>query len=287
MSKRHKSHNRIPSITSIIGVDSPKVEKRNWSSSSPFRFDPNSDSYFGRYRLMNPDLCDPLTYRRRSGTRGISFLMSEMDTRKRDYGLKYLEKSPKGRNYSMIQEVIVSLLFDRQYWTERDAAAWWGSNCHKFNREWHSSMWKERGINPEKPLAPPYKVADNILEGKKMQEKKIEISESLLEAGNRKAREEEKRMKENGSYLGSLKYDKIVKNLKKQQALRPETTGGVKQKIKKSKKGNDNDGSGNHDLSPPLNPLVALPHSSSSSLTRQLSLATGEKGGREKQVIKK
>ena len=105
-------------------------------SDSPFRFDPNSDGYYGRWRLVNPAECKGLTYRRRSGTRGISLVM--------------------GESVHTGSDVVLCLLFDRFYWTELNAGAWWASNKHRFVRTWHSAQWDERGVEGNKRLSSGY-----------------------------------------------------------------------------------------------------------------------------------
>jgi hypothetical protein len=55
-------------------VKKPTLKKR---AVSPFKFDPNSDVYYGRWRLIDPEECDILTYRKKSGTFGIYLVMAE------------------------------------------------------------------------------------------------------------------------------------------------------------------------------------------------------------------
>lgn len=98
---------------------------------------------------MDPDACDAATHRRNSGTSGVLYIIGE-------------KLSGKGGCSSIVggtRETIISILFDRQLWSERDASAWWWSNCYKFVREWNSSMWVLRGIDPNRPIPEAYRVS--------------------------------------------------------------------------------------------------------------------------------
>ncbi|KAH7824493.1 uncharacterized protein MONOS_3967 [Monocercomonoides exilis] len=189
-----------------------RSRKQSHRPSSPFRFDPNSDEYYGRWRLLNPDSCDPLTYRRKSGTKGISFVMAESKETGRD--------------------VILGILFDREIWSERDAAGWWASNRHRFRREWRGSMWAERGIDANKPLKQAYK--------KPLGEKKsitIEIPEAVEKVTQQKEQEKMLEIEER-------------KKLEESSADAA-TTGSAKKKGR---------------ATPPVSPPAMLSISSSSSL---------------------
>ncbi|KAA6350199.1 MAG: hypothetical protein EZS28_051902, partial [Streblomastix strix] len=119
-------------------IDDQKRKKKKKRAQTPFKFDPNSDAYHGRWRLIDPEECDILTYRKKSGTQGVSLVMAERIT--------------VGSGHS--RDVPVSLLFDRQLWDEKSAGVWWASNKHRFVRTWSSTLWAGRGIDRNRPLVP-------------------------------------------------------------------------------------------------------------------------------------
>jgi hypothetical protein len=119
-----------------------------------------------------------------------------------DMTFKKTLKYNKGSNIippvnTFSHEVIISLLFDRQIWTEQDASAWWGANSHKFyflfffnlwfldyfplrfRREWKSSLWEERGINRYKKLNPPYLDGESDLKRKNSREEYLTIPNTI------------------------------------------------------------------------------------------------------------
>eukprot|EP00770_Monocercomonoides_exilis_P005071 MONOS_5046.1-p1 / transcript=MONOS_5046.1 / gene=MONOS_5046 / organism=Monocercomonoides_exilis_PA203 / gene_product=unspecified product / transcript_product=unspecified product / location=Mono_scaffold00142:92517-96957(-) / protein_length=1446 / sequence_SO=supercontig / SO=protein_coding / is_pseudo=false len=106
------------------------------SDLTSFRFDPNSDAFFGRWRLVDPLHCSVVVWRKRTSERGLFVACGEdLDSGK---------------------EVEICLLFDRQLWNETDAAVWWALNGRMFRRTWRREMWAERGISVDKPLPEPY-----------------------------------------------------------------------------------------------------------------------------------
>ncbi|KAK2944289.1 hypothetical protein BLNAU_20785 [Blattamonas nauphoetae] len=138
--------------------------------SSPFKFDPSSDKYFGRWRLMIPDKYDLVMFRRRSGFSGISILMGE-----------HLETG---------REEPISILFDRALWDEENARVWWASNWKRFRREWRTRMWKERGVSTTKALPTAYRSQKVKKEGVSRPEFAKDSLQKMEEARRTRRKEE-------------------------------------------------------------------------------------------------
>ncbi|KAK2959537.1 hypothetical protein BLNAU_5586 [Blattamonas nauphoetae] len=160
-------YNTLASAASLENILSPQTTRKR--SSSPFKFDPNSDSYFGRWRLLSPDDFDPEFYRRRSGVRGISIVI--------------------GENLKTGREEPVTIMFDRAIWSEQNARVWWFSNERKFRREWSGAMWKERGIDEAKSIPKAYRMEEEMGRREAV-DRPVFAQEELRRV------EEEKRMKE-------------------------------------------------------------------------------------------
>ena len=88
-----------------------------------FRFDPNSTENQGRYRLKDPDLFKRVWTRRDPRSEGITHIIGIM--RDGRYGTQ-------------------AIRFDRDRWSEREAAEWWSRNSDRFRKVWKPKDWKGR-----------------------------------------------------------------------------------------------------------------------------------------------
>ena len=88
-----------------------------------FRFDPNSTDRQGRFRLKDPDLFRRVWTRRDPDASGITHIVGLM--RDGRFGTQ-------------------AIRFDRDVWTEREAARWWAANGERFRRTWRARDWRGR-----------------------------------------------------------------------------------------------------------------------------------------------
>ena len=88
-----------------------------------FRFDPNSTENQGRFRLKDPDLFSRVWTRRDPRSKGVSHIIGIM--RDGRYGTQ-------------------AIRFDKDHWTEPDAAKWWAKNSRRFRKVWSPEDWKSR-----------------------------------------------------------------------------------------------------------------------------------------------
>jgi hypothetical protein len=97
-------------------VRSVLVERR-------FRFDPNSTEAQGRYRLKDPKLFKRFWTRPDPRAKGITHIIGVLND---------------GRFATQ------AIRFDRDHWTESEAARWWSRNSRRFRKIWQPEDWKER-----------------------------------------------------------------------------------------------------------------------------------------------
>jgi hypothetical protein len=86
-----------------------------------FRFDPNSTEGQGRFRLKDPDLFKRVWTRKDPRAKGITHIIGIM--RDGSYGTQ-------------------AIRFDRDHWTEAEAAHWWAKNGRRFRKVWSPEDWK-------------------------------------------------------------------------------------------------------------------------------------------------
>eukprot|EP00698_Gefionella_okellyi_P003667 TRINITY_DN13432_c0_g1_i1.p1 TRINITY_DN13432_c0_g1~~TRINITY_DN13432_c0_g1_i1.p1 ORF type:complete len:566 (-),score=97.87 TRINITY_DN13432_c0_g1_i1:57-1754(-) len=97
-----------------------------------FRFDPVSTEDMGRFRLRDPSMYDAVTwFRKASAQRGVSLVCS--------------------RHSKTLESEVLEVRFDREYFTEMQAALWWVQHKHRFHREWFLADWEK--LLREDPLA--------------------------------------------------------------------------------------------------------------------------------------
>ena len=92
-----------------------------------FRFDPNSTEGQGRFRLKDPDLFKRVWTRRDPHAKGITHIIGTMHDGR--YGTQ-------------------AIRFDRDLWSESDAALWWAENADRFRKVWRPKDW--RGLHEAK-----------------------------------------------------------------------------------------------------------------------------------------
>ena len=92
-----------------------------------FHFDPNSTEGQGRFRLKDPDLFKRVWTRRDPRAKGITHIIGTMHDGR--YGTQ-------------------AIRFDRDLWSESEAARWWAENADRFRKVWRPKDW--RGLHEAK-----------------------------------------------------------------------------------------------------------------------------------------
>lgn len=88
-----------------------------------FRFDPNSTEGQGRLRLKDPKLFRRMWTRKDPHAKGVTHIIGVMDDGR--YGTQ-------------------AVRFDRDAWSESEAARWWRRNADRFRKVWEPKDWKGR-----------------------------------------------------------------------------------------------------------------------------------------------
>lgn len=93
-----------------------------------FKFDPNSTVNQGRWRLRDPNDFDKNKYITRKLKTGISYILGVL-----------LEHSLTHSSEYTVQ----AIRFNKNIWTEENAALWWKENKHKYVKTWKEKDWKK------------------------------------------------------------------------------------------------------------------------------------------------
>lgn len=112
-----------------------------------FRFDPNSTSAQGRFRLKDPKKFKRVWTRRDPHAKGVTQIIGIMDD---------------GRFATQ------AIRFDRERWTESEAGAWWAKNSSRFRKVWRPKDWH------------------GLTEGKTFSEKKHDWDQVIIDRGGEK-----------------------------------------------------------------------------------------------------
>ena len=86
-----------------------------------FKFDPNSTKNQGRWRLRDPKDFVSGSYITKKMKNGISYILGKLDDK----------------------FVVQAIRFDKDKWTEKEAAEWWEKRKSKYTKIWSEDDWRE------------------------------------------------------------------------------------------------------------------------------------------------
>lgn len=98
-----------------------------------FKFDPNSTTNEGRWRLRNPADFVSGSYIRKNYDNGIGYVLGKL---KSNNGC-----SPENRRDKYNDYYVQAIRFKKDKWSQMDAAKWWNKNSKKFQKYWKDEEW--------------------------------------------------------------------------------------------------------------------------------------------------